>query len=187
MTGSRPPGPSRPPARTAQTPAQAPAQVADGEASGFIRETQILAREHTYSTLELFLFSAATWNPHRVHYDQDYVREVVHEPGLLVQGPLQAAHMFQLLRESLADGVAVRALEYRHQAVLRAGEPARITGRLGCTDGARATVEMWVESGHSGQRTTTGLAHLELAPAEEAPGPPAPRPAPDPPPAQEGP
>lgn len=133
-----------------------------GEAAGgLLREKEIPAREHTYSTLELFLFSAATWNPHRIHYDQDYTRDVLHEPGLLVQGPLQAAHMFQLLREALADGVTVRALEFRHQAVLHAGEPTRITGRLASADGTAATVEMWVESVRSGQRTTTGLAHLE--------------------------
>jgi 3-methylfumaryl-CoA hydratase len=141
------------------TAAKPPARV--HEASGLLRGRTIPTREHTYSALELFLFSAATWNPHRVHYDQDYTRAVAGEPELLVQGPLQAAHMFQLLREALADGVAVRALEYRHRAVLHSGEPVRISGRLVSGDRARATVEMWVESGRSGQRTTTGLALVE--------------------------
>jgi len=142
-------------------------------ASGLLRD-EIPAREYAYSTLELFLFSAATWNPHRVHYDQDYMRDVLHEPGLLVHGPLQAAHMFQLLREVVADGVTVRALEYRHQAVLRAGEPVRISGRVVSAAGTAATVEMWVESLRSGQRTTTGVAHLERAGTHQRAVPPAP-------------
>jgi len=146
------------------TAARLPHQV--DEASGLLREMRIRTREHTYSALELFLFSAATWNPHRVHYDQDYTRGVAGEPELVVQGPLQAAHMFQLLREALADGVAVRALEYRHRAVLHAGEPVRISGRLVSGDWAGATAEMWVESSHSGQRTTTGLAHVERTGAQ---------------------
>jgi hydroxyacyl-ACP dehydratase HTD2-like protein with hotdog domain len=137
-------------------PHPAPAQGA----SGFLRSRQIPTREHTYSALELFLFSAATWNPHRVHYDQDYTRGVAGEPELLVQGPLQAAHMFQFLREILAEEVSIFALEYRHRAVLHAGDPVRIGGRLVAGGPAAATVEMWVESSRSGQRTTTGLAHL---------------------------
>jgi hydroxyacyl-ACP dehydratase HTD2-like protein with hotdog domain len=150
------------------TAARLPAQVQ--QASGFLREGRIPTREHTYSALELFLFSAATWNPHRVHYDQDYTRGVAGEPELLVQGPLQAAHMFQLLREALSDGVAVRALEYRHRAVLHAGEPVRISGRLVSGDGATAAAEMWVESSRSGQRTTTGLAHVQRTGAQRQAG-----------------
>jgi 3-methylfumaryl-CoA hydratase len=143
-----------------------------GGPGGLFHDGDARTREHTYSALELFLFSAATWNPHRVHYDSDYTRSVAGEPELLVQGPLQAAHMVQLLREGLADGVAIRALEYRHRAVLHVGELTRISGRLVSGDRAGASVEMWVESARSGQRTTTGLAHVEFTGAHPLASPP---------------
>ena len=131
--------------------------------STFVHHEAIAGHDLTYGHVELFLFSAATWNPHRVHYDQHYTQEVAGQPRLLVQGPLQAATMFQALRDGLAEGVTMQSLEYRHLAVLHAGEPARIAGRLSSVEDDTATVEMWVESVRSGQRTTTGIARLRRA------------------------
>ncbi len=41
------------------------------------------------SRVQLFLYSAATWNPHRIHYDAEYARFEGH-PDVIVHGPLQA-------------------------------------------------------------------------------------------------
>ncbi len=40
--------------------------------------------------VELFRYSALTFNSHRIHYDRDYVRDVEGYPGLVVHGPLIA-------------------------------------------------------------------------------------------------
>ena len=45
----------------------------------------------------LFRYSALTGNGHRIHYDQDYVRNVEGYPGLIVHGPLQATWLAGLL------------------------------------------------------------------------------------------
>ena len=50
------------------------------------------------SRAQLFLFSAATHNPHRIHYDRDYCRDVEGYPGLLTHGPLQALAMAEAAR-----------------------------------------------------------------------------------------
>jgi 3-methylfumaryl-CoA hydratase len=50
---------------------------------------QISRTFHASPTL-LFRFSALTFNAHRIHYDQDYARDVEHYPGVVVQGPLLA-------------------------------------------------------------------------------------------------
>lgn len=126
----------------------------------FLRHDAIAGHDRTYGNVELFLFSAATWNPHRVHYDQHYTRVVAGQPDLLVQGPLQAATMFQALRDGLADGVTIQSLKFRHVASLHVGEPARVAGRLTAVEADTATVDMWVESLRSGQRTTVGVASL---------------------------
>lgn len=48
---------------------------------------------------QMFFFSAATYNGHRIHYDKDWARGVEGYDNVLVQGPLQAA----LLSRSLTD------------------------------------------------------------------------------------
>ena len=40
---------------------------------------------------QLFFFSAATYNGHRIHYDKEWARAVEGYNDVLVQGPLQAA------------------------------------------------------------------------------------------------
>ena len=44
--------------------------------------------------VQLFRFSALTFNGHRIHYDRPYAMEVEHYPGLVVHGPLQAIMLF---------------------------------------------------------------------------------------------
>jgi hydroxyacyl-ACP dehydratase HTD2-like protein with hotdog domain len=50
------------------------------------------------SRAQLFLYSAATWNPHRIHYDRDYAAVEGH-PDVLVHGPLQGAWLTQYLTD----------------------------------------------------------------------------------------
>jgi len=50
---------------------------------------------------QLFLYSAATYNAHRIHYDRDWATRVEGHPGLLVHGPLQAA----LLARAVTDWI----------------------------------------------------------------------------------
>jgi hydroxyacyl-ACP dehydratase HTD2-like protein with hotdog domain len=64
----------------------------------------------TPSEIQLFFFSAATNNGHRIHYDLPYAQSEG-LPGLLVQGPLQAA----LLARMLTDWVGPRGRVVRFQ------------------------------------------------------------------------
>ncbi len=45
----------------------------------------------TIDERQLFFFSAATYNGHRIHYDKDWARDVEGYDDVIVQGPLQAA------------------------------------------------------------------------------------------------
>jgi hydroxyacyl-ACP dehydratase HTD2-like protein with hotdog domain len=60
-----------------------------------------LSREITSTELQLFLFSAACWLPHRIHYDLSYARKEGYD-GVVVQGPLQVAHILDLAEEMSA-------------------------------------------------------------------------------------
>jgi len=45
------------------------------------------------TALQLFAFSASTWNGHRIHYDRDYAREQEGYPDILVQSHLHACFL----------------------------------------------------------------------------------------------
>jgi 3-methylfumaryl-CoA hydratase len=65
----------------------------------------------------LFRFSALTFNPHRIHYDQPYATAVEHFPGLVVHGPLTAA----LLLDACAEHVGAGAIaQFRVKAAIAA-------------------------------------------------------------------
>lgn len=70
--------------------------------------------------VDLFRFSAVTFNSHRIHYDLPYAREEEGYPGLVVHGPFTAARLFGFVRER--HGAPAR-FQFRAQAPLFAGQP----------------------------------------------------------------
>jgi hydroxyacyl-ACP dehydratase HTD2-like protein with hotdog domain len=101
----------------------------------------------TVDERQLFFFSAATYNGHRIHYDKDWARDVEGYDNVIVQGPLQAA----LLARAITDWIGGRGrlVEYavQNRAVAFAGEELRFGGTV------------------SGKRLTdnTGLVDLDVA------------------------
>ncbi|GAB3150257.1 mesaconyl-C(4)-CoA hydratase [Amycolatopsis stemonae] len=78
----------------------------------------------------LMRFSAATANPHRIHYDWPYATGTEGYPGLVVHGPLMTLALAEVLRLD-SPGVRVARLAHRNQAPLFCGEPARLHARPG--------------------------------------------------------
>jgi 3-methylfumaryl-CoA hydratase len=74
-------------------------------------------------------FSAATSNPHRIHFDYPYVTSVEGYPGLVVHAPLLLLSLLELVRLDLpsravsAVSFLARAPVFADDAVLLAGEP----------------------------------------------------------------
>jgi hydroxyacyl-ACP dehydratase HTD2-like protein with hotdog domain len=66
------------------------------------------------SRAQLFLFSAATHNPHRVHYDRAYARLEGHD-DILVHGPLQGAWLHQFVRDWAGPRGRVLALAFQNR------------------------------------------------------------------------
>ena len=79
---------------------------------------------------QLFFFSAATYNGHRIHYDKDWARTVEDYADVIVQGPLQAA----LLARAITDWIGGRGrlVEYsvQNRAVAIAGEELNFGGSV---------------------------------------------------------
>ena len=83
----------------------------------------------------LFRYSALTFNGHRIHYDQDYCRNVEGYANLVIHGPLTATMLAAFAQE--ASGRKLREFSYRG---LR---PALLGNRLAfsaSTDGDRVSL-----------------------------------------------
>jgi itaconyl-CoA hydratase/mesaconyl-C4 CoA hydratase len=90
--------------------------------------------------VRLFRYSAVTFNGHRIHYDDRYVREVEGYPGLVVHGPLIATLMVRAFIRA-HPGFALRSLSYRGLRPLISPRPFQVAGCL--QDGQ--TARLWAE------------------------------------------
>lgn len=86
----------------------------------------------------LFRYSALSFNAHRIHYDRDYARREEAYPALVVQGPLLATLLLQLLGEQ-APGQQVRSYAFRAIAPAFEHQALSLQGRI---DGSSAL--LWV-------------------------------------------
>ncbi len=119
---------ARPPGAAPAPPPHGPAPPAPGEWS----------EPFTTDAVDLFRYSALTFNGHRIHYDPAWATEVEGFPGLVVHGPLLAT---LLLDAGVRRGPGP-LLRFRYRAVspLFAGEPFRLEGRK---EGNPALLSLW--------------------------------------------
>jgi 3-methylfumaryl-CoA hydratase len=103
----------------------------------------------------LFRYSAVTFNAHRIHYDFPYATEVEGYPGLVVQGPLIATLLLELLHRFLPEE-QIRSFTYRAISPLFHIEPFQICGRRGTAAGE---VSLWAQT-QTGRLAMSAVATL---------------------------
>lgn len=125
----------------------------------------LVAGRFVPTEIELFMYCAATWNTHRIHYDRDYARAEGYR-DLVVPGPLQSARLAQLLSDFAAehDG-RLRTMSVRHRTALFCNEPVHLRADLLAVSGSALEVSV-VASDPGGATATSGTATLELPRAE---------------------
>lgn len=89
--------------------------------------------------VQLFRYSALTFNGHRIHYDRDYVTTVEGYPGLIVHGPLTATLLVDLIRRE-APAARVEAFSFRAASPLFDGREMSVNA--GRPD-AEGRVKLW--------------------------------------------
>ena len=107
-------------------------------------------REFKPDNVQLFLYNAALWNAHRIHYDYPYATEVEGYPGVVIAGPQMGDWLTQCVIEWLGDEGTLAAIEYSNRKAAYIGETLRTGGKL-------VSVE-----------PDTGIAELELYIKNEA-------------------
>jgi hydroxyacyl-ACP dehydratase HTD2-like protein with hotdog domain len=80
--------------------------------------------------LQVFSFSAATWNPHRIHYDRDYTVGAEGYDGILVQGPLLGSWLLELAERWVKDWGRVEQFTFRTVQPVQVGVRLEIAGKV---------------------------------------------------------
>lgn len=121
-------------------------------------------RRHTPTNVSLFLYNAAIWNPHRIHYDETYTLEVEKHPAIVVDGPLQGDWLTQTVLNWLGeDGVLVE-LEYTNRRAAYLGETLISGGTIEAVrpESSEAELSLFVRK-EQGEVTVPGRAIVRLS------------------------
>lgn len=77
---------------------------------------------------QMFFFSAATYNGHRIHYDKEWARDREGYDTVLVQGPLQAALLSRALTDWIGGDGRLVAFSVQNRAIALPGQELRFGG-----------------------------------------------------------
>ena len=124
-------------------------------------------RTFTPSNVSLFLYNAAIWNAHRIHYDERYTREVEKHPGVVIDGPLQGDWLTQAVKEWMVKGDCLLEFEYSNRRACHLGDRLTVSGKIENIDPKtqEVTLGLWVKT-EDGEVTTPGRAIVRLATRE---------------------
>ncbi len=103
---------------------------------------QLPSREHTASNVSLFLYNAAVWNPHRIHYDESYTTEVEGHPGIVIDGPLQGDWLSQVALNWLAEQGSLQSFSYSNRRASYLGETLTSGGQISAINNDTNEVEL---------------------------------------------
>jgi hydroxyacyl-ACP dehydratase HTD2-like protein with hotdog domain len=112
------------------------------------------------SRAQLFLFSAATSNPHRIHYDRAYAETEGH-PDVLVHGPLQGAWLHQFVSDWAGPHGRVLALSWQNRGRAFPQRQLTFRGRVAEVRGDEVALEVWEED-DTGAVLMPGTARVRL-------------------------
>ncbi len=116
-------------------------------------------RRHAPTNVSLFLYNAAIWNAHRIHYDAGYTTEVEKHPAIVVDGPLQGDWLTQAVVNWLVDDGDLIEFEYSNRRASYLGETLISGGRIEAVRPAdlEAEISVFVKS-EAGEIMTPGRA-----------------------------
>jgi acyl dehydratase len=116
------------------------------------------------TTIQLFRYSAVTWNAHRIHYEREYALKEGH-PDVLVQAHLHGAFLAQMITDWAGPRGRLVSFGWSNRARAIPGDTLTCTGRVTAkrVDGDRRLVDLEiVETNQRGEVCAPGKATLAL-------------------------
>lgn len=100
------------------------------------------SRDHTASIVQLFMYNAAIWNPHRIHFDHAYATEEEGYPGIVLDGPLQGDWIGQVVTDWIGDDATLVSFGYANRRAAFLGETMTAGGQVEEKDDSKREVKV---------------------------------------------
>ena len=92
--------------------------------------------------VQLFLYNAALWNAHRIHFDLPYAKDVEGYPGLVIAGPLMGDWLTQCVLQWLGQDGSLAGIEYSNRQAAYIGETLTTSGKVLEVDAVAGTARV---------------------------------------------
>jgi hydroxyacyl-ACP dehydratase HTD2-like protein with hotdog domain len=127
-------------------------------------EDEIPAMVKNPTRAQLFMYSAISWNVHRIHYDSEYAKEEEH-PTVLIHGPLQGAFLGQFMTDWVSPHGKLKKIAYSNRGRAFPDEPfimkGRVIGKHVKGEQNLIECEIWAEN-RGGEKMAVGSATVEV-------------------------
>ena len=130
-----------------------------------IKVDQLLPeRIHKPSNVSLFLYNAAIWNPHRIHYDEIYTKRFEGHPKLVIDGPLMGDWMAQCVSNWLKEQGKICEFGYRNIQTAYLGDTLTSGGKvLSRVENKKVLLlDLWIKNSDE-YKVASGSAKIRLA------------------------
>ncbi|MFD3588095.1 acyl dehydratase [Streptomyces sp. NPDC058683] len=118
-------------------------------------------RQYTHSNVQLFRFSAVSWNAHRIHYDAGFAASEGF-PDVVVQSTLHGETLSRYALAWAGPAARLETVSWRNRTTAVAGEPLTWTATVRAVEGARVSLDVAVHKA-DGTPCVTGTVELALA------------------------
>ena len=120
-------------------------------------------RSYTATNVSLFLYNAAIWNPHRIHYDEPYTTNVENHPGVVIDGPLQGDWLNQVVVNWIGDSATLTSFNYSNRRASYLGETLTSGGAITAVDAESGNVDLEIFiKNEDGDVITPGTAQVRF-------------------------
>ena len=134
---------------------------------------QVPPLERTITLVDMVAYAGATWDWHKLHYDQAYVAEKK-LPGPIVDGQVYGALLVEMLQDWLGPQSFVHELEFTFRNLVFAGETLRCAGTVVEISADRLVAELSVvvgaEDGSDGRAAAAPCRAVVLLGQPDGPG-----------------
>lgn len=117
-------------------------------------------QRYTHSTVQLFRFSAVSWNSHRIHYDAGFAASEGF-PDVVVQSTLHGETLTRYALAWAGPNSRLETVSWRNRTTAVAGEPLTWTATVRTVEGAHVSLEVAVLKA-DGSPCVTGTVQLAL-------------------------
>ena len=115
--------------------------------------------EYATDITQQFMYNAALWNAHRIHYDYAYATEVEGYAGLVIAGPLMGDWLTQCVNDWLGDDGKLTSFEYSNRRAAYVGDVLHAGGKVASIEAETGTVVLELQvSNDAGEIVTPGTA-----------------------------